>query len=86
MKNFEVNSSRLIAFMVVGIIILFLHLQFVLNYLPLIKNDHSFEYYSMFVFITIGAIMVFWTHFVSVFSDPGYLIKDSFEASSLTNV
>ena len=30
--------------------------------------------------------MVFWTHFMSVFSDPGYLIQDSFEASSLTNV
>lgn len=74
MKNFQVNSSRLIAFLVVAIIILFLHLQFVLNYLPLIKNDHRFEYYFFYIYITIGAIMVFWTHFVAVFFDPGYLI------------
>lgn len=66
------TKSRMIAFIGVGLVIIFCYLPYIFIYLPVIRPNHPTLSPTLFILISLGTILIFWTYFHSVFQDPGF--------------
>ena len=66
------RAMKLIAFFGVSLLIMYLYLSFIIMYLPKIKDNHHKIFLFCIYYSTIGMILIYWTFFRSVFSDPGF--------------
>ena len=66
------TKSRMIAFIGVGLVIIFCYLPYIFIYLPVIRPNRPILSATLFILISLGTIFIFWTYFHSVFQDPGF--------------
>lgn len=69
--------TRIVAFFGVSLVILFCYLPVILFFDIEYYFNHSVFVIISIIYLTAGVILIFWSYFVAVFSNPGYQLSIS---------